>query len=308
VARGIATYGQQFGGWIVEAEPFGQRPQAALASRLQAQAFILMTGSTEEIDKVRRTSAPAVIAQYHTEPDHCPTLPRVVPDEEAMGRLAAEHLRSRGFRSFSCLSTRWAVGRLRQRGFIEHLWDHDHQCVTLGDEARAVEASGLPAKVSIAQTQRLVRRVPKPCGVFAFDDAAAAEIVHALLRGDDPHNVVPNGRDHTWLVAPRGVVSRQSTAGMAVDDAATREALEYMRQHACKGIGIARVYRAVNISRRGLERKVKEATGRSPAEELRRLTDLSLIEIALSIGFASQSNFTQALAAVCGTTPGRWRG
>jgi len=45
----------------------------------------------------------------------------------------------------------------------------------------------------------------------------------------------------------------------------------------------------------------------SVAKQLMAVRDLSLVEIAISAGFANQSHFTRAFSALVGVSPGQWR-
>ncbi len=99
------------------------------------------------------------------------------------------------------------------------------------------------------------------------------------------------------LFAPQGVATRQSTDVVAVADKQVSAAVRYIREHACTGIGVADVLKAVPMSRRVLETRFRKLLGRSPHEQIlnvkldrvKRLlteTDLPLSAIAERTGFA----------------------
>lgn len=78
------------------------------------------------------------------------------------------------------------------------------------------------------------------------------------------------------------------------------------------------VARALDMSRNSFFRSFRETTGTSPyqwllserLEQTRlllRLTDLPLVDIALSCGFSDQSHFTRMFKRAQGISPGRWR-
>jgi LacI family transcriptional regulator len=128
--------------------------------------------------RLRRARIPAVNVWVNS-PDR--TLPRVVPDQAAAGRLAAEHLKARGFRRFAFLGhPRDLNTTLHGSGFRE-----------------VVDASGFPCSV------RLIRHEPRsgpewravqaslhgwiaewvlPCGVFVADDFSARLLADVCRR------------------------------------------------------------------------------------------------------------------------------
>jgi LacI family transcriptional regulator len=98
------------------------------------------------------------------------------------------------------------------------------------------------------------------------------------------------------FIEPRGVVARQSTDILAIDDADVAAAVRVIREQACTGIDVADVVAQVQLSRRSLERRFRKYLGRSPNEEIVRVqvqrvhdlltdTDLPLGTIARLAGF-----------------------
>ena len=59
------------------------------------------------------------------------------------------------------------------------------------------------------------------------------------------------------LVAPKGLVVRQSSDIMAIDDPQVAAAVRYIREHACHGINVADVVKHAGISRTLLERRMR---------------------------------------------------
>jgi LacI family transcriptional regulator len=139
---------------------------------------------------------------------------------------------------------------------------------------------------------------------------AAAMLVRMMAGEDPPKEPV--------LIAPHGVVSRQSTDVLAIDDPAVVRALRYIRSHAHHGIVVEDILREVPISRRSLEIQFRSYLGRSPAEEIRRVRlergrqllgkrELSITEIALACGFSNATRFGVAFRKSFGTTPRAFR-
>jgi LacI family transcriptional regulator len=100
----------------------------------------------------------------------------------------------------------------------------------------------------------------------------------------------------THLIPPSGIATRQSTDVLAIDDRNVTLAVHFIRQHACDGIKVKDVLKAVPHSRTLLEGRFKKLLGRTPHEEILRVrlnrvkqllveTDLPLEQIAERAGF-----------------------
>jgi len=135
----------------------------------------------------------------------------------------------------------------------------------------------------------------------------AAATLDRMMRGEAP----PQGQ---IMIPPQGVVRRQSTDILAIDDEAVVLALRFIQTHAFRDIVVKDILREVPISRRSLEIQFQHYLGRSPAEEIRRVrldkgcellarTDLSIGEIASACGFANATRFGVAFRKRFGQTP-----
>lgn len=106
-----------------------------------------------------------------------PDLPQVIPDNSAIGRLAAEHLLSRGLRSFAFWQdpTR-TYARERRDGFVAALDEAGYETQLIG-----LPVSELPLSDRWPAIERTIREQlansPRPLGIFAKDDISAAAIV-----------------------------------------------------------------------------------------------------------------------------------
>jgi LacI family transcriptional regulator len=118
---------------------------------------------------------------------------------------------------------------------------------------------------------------------------AAADLLDRMMAGE---SVEPGVR----LVKPTGIVTRQSSDVLATADADISTAVRFIRDHACDGINVEDLLRAVPISRRVLESRFRRMLGRTPHDEILRVqlarvkqlleeTDLSLAVIADRAGF-----------------------
>jgi LacI family transcriptional regulator len=124
--------------------------------------------------------------------------------------------------------------------------------------------------------------------------------------------------DMTIPIRPEGVVARQSTDVMAVDDPQVARALEYIRGRAGQTIQVRDVVKATSLPRCTLYKRFKKVMGRSIAAEIRRHrvakiirmlleTDLSISQIALEMEFSGVGNLVRYFAKEMHTSPGAYR-
>jgi LacI family transcriptional regulator len=285
-------------------------------------------------------------------------VPYVETDDVAIARLAADHFVERDFRHLAFLGDerfRWSDNR--RDAFVRAAMEHGRTIDVFRprgrgrhgvseDEAIEKWLGALPKPVGLfacydirgRQAVEACRRagiaVPDEIAVLGCDDDAplcglsspplssvipdaigagrlAAELLESLLRGERLE------RDE-WLLPPLGIATRQSTDVLAIDDELVVAAVRHIREHACTGIKVAAVVRAVGISRRVLERRFVARVGHTPHEELARVqfrrveqllaeTDLPLATIAAKAGFRHPEYMTVAFTRRQGVSPSRWR-
>ena len=120
------------------------------------------------------------------------------------------------------------------------------------------------------------------------------------------------------LIPPTGIVTRQSTDVLAVEDRNVARAVRYIREHACEGICVDDVVSHAALSRRLLETRFKKLLGRSPHDEITRVqlrrvkellaeTDLPLAEIADRTGFRYVEYLSAVFKNKTGVPPGHYR-
>jgi LacI family transcriptional regulator len=139
----------------------------------------------------------------------------------------------------------------------------------------------------------------------------AAALLDRMMRGK---RVAPTAH----LIAPLGVAARQSTDVLAVDDRAVARAVQFIREHACEGINVSDVLRAVPLSRRVLEQRFQRLLGHTPREEILHVrlnrvkqllseTDLPLYLIAERTGFEHVEYLSVVFKRETGKTPSAFR-
>ena len=139
----------------------------------------------------------------------------------------------------------------------------------------------------------------------------AAALLDQMMSGRKP-------RKHKMMVNPEGVVTRQSTDVLAVDDGDVARAVALIRGNAGAGITPYAVCSALSVSRTTLELKFKRAMGHTLFAEIRRVqlqraeslvreSDLSLKQIAAQAGFVSVQHMTTLFSAQFGSPPAAYR-
>jgi LacI family transcriptional regulator len=232
-------------------------------------------------------------------------LPSVIPDNVAIGRIAAEHFLQRGFRNFAFfgdLSITFAAQR--HAGFR----------ATLDEAGMGGSLSLMESNVSPAMGQWLAG-LPRPCGILAMSDHHAMRIIETIqslgirvpediaVMGVDNDDITcavapiplssvdPDARRVGYLAAqtlekmllgqdvatapvlvpPDHVVVRQSTDALVVTDLEIASVLRYIHEHACGAMRIDNMMDELALSRRTMERRFKACFGYTLHDEIRRV-------------------------------------
>jgi LacI family transcriptional regulator len=331
---GIGEYILSHGPWRVYYAELGtsDEPPAWLKG-WQGQGVIVRGENRRLAKAVENLSVPVVDL---TPSRLLPRAPWVKSDDAAIARLAAQHFLERGFRTFAfCGDARFSWSNRRGEQFGLLIRGAGHPCHVYApldrssnsdDEVNAIAAwlAGLPKPVAVfacydnrgQQVLEGCRRqglaVPEEVAVLGVDN----DEVLCVLSPPPLSSVSLNPRRAGWeaaallslmmkgetfeasahLIPPVGVVNRQSSDILAVADPKIAEALRYIREHACEGIGVSDVLRHCPMARRALETRFKKLLGRTPHQEILRVqinrvkellvgTELPVWEIADRTGF-----------------------
>jgi len=260
--------------------------------------------------------------------------------EHALGVLGAAERREAFVQAVRASDFQAAVYESRWRGPGTPAWDVDQERLTrwLGQLPLPVglaSCNDLRGQHVLEACRRAGLAVPEQVAVIGVDNE------ELLCRLCDPplSTVIPSARRIGYeaarlldglmsrssppptaelLIPPSGVVTRQSTDTLAVDDPDVRAALQFIRESACDGIRIDDVLREVPISRSLLERRFRQAIGRSPHAEIRAVqvrraaqllteTDVPLKRIADLSGFAHMEYLSYFFKRATGESPRDYR-
>lgn len=140
---------------------------------------------------------------------------------------------------------------------------------------------------------------------------AAAELLQRIMNAEPIEATA-----HRF--PPLGVVGRQSTDALAVEDPDLTRALRFIRENACDGITVQDVVDRLPLSRRVLENRLMEALHRTPHEQILRVqidrakqllrnTSWSLVTIAERCGFRRSEYLSVVFKRHTGQTPSDFR-
>ncbi len=353
LAHGVQSYVRQHPGWYVRffpGDPVGVaaatawQPHGAIAHLDQRPIAMALAGwSTPLINSSR--SFPELPHPY------------VGVDNRAVGRLAGNHLLDAGYRRFAFVGrVGFANSRQRQEGFLEvariadpqvAIWDGPVPIPGGGvepeDRAFGDWLTALPDRCGIMVDH-------EPLAALVFDHARDRDlavpdrlaIISGLaeeMAGDAALSAVRleierwgyraaevlgdwllhdrQPADET-LLQPEGIEVRGSTSPVAFSDPLIRQAMIFIRDHADRAIQVLDVAKALNTSRRALERRFASEVGRSILAEIHRAHvehakillldhDLPLKVVARRCGLASEAHLRRLFQKTAGESPGSWR-
>lgn len=139
----------------------------------------------------------------------------------------------------------------------------------------------------------------------------AAALLDRLLEGAaEPREII--------TLPPVGIVTRESSDALAIEDRAVAAALRVLRDRSHERLRVRDLVRAAGTSRRRLERRFRLVLGRGLGEELIRVrlasaqrllaeTDLPMSIVAERAGFTDSRHLSVTVRRVCGTTPSEYR-
>ncbi len=196
--RGIAQYVREHGPWSIYHEPRGlEDPAPAWLNKWRGDGIIARLSNKRIIAAVVQTGLP-VVDILGVSPQL--GVPLVHSDNDAIGRLAAEHLLERGFRYFGYSGIRGAA------------WSQD-PCDAFVDVTAAAgrdcQVYELPLhnrsrrswETDQDRLAKWIQRLPKPTAVMACSDPRALRVLEACRRASvivpDDVAVIGVGNDET---------------------------------------------------------------------------------------------------------------
>ena len=356
VLRGVNSYASPDRGWICHyydpaTIPFDQ------VAQWQPHGVIAAVTRDDMEDEIEQLRVPAVNVSSALADSRCArvTVDNAAIGELAARYFLNRGHRRFAFLGLSCRD--YSIRRLdgfartvRKAGF-ECL---HHQDSTDRSEQRAIRSfiahdqglrdwvRGLPRPIAVlaandflgmqlAEAARLTQvRVPEDLAIVGVDNDDlstpplssvelpghrigydAAAMLDDLLCGRTPQR-------RKKELPPVRVVTRRSSDALAIEDQEVAACVRFIRTHCHKPISVDQVVQAGTISRRSLERRFRQALGRSPLEEIRRMqvenaqsllaaTDLPMPAVASRCGMVSAERLSVMFRQETGQTPTAYR-
>jgi LacI family transcriptional regulator len=298
---GVSQYARSRGWRMMLVRQSGSRGVQEV-QRLKPDGVIAYIADRRLVETTRRLGIPLVDTALGEL-----NIPLMVSlDNDAVGRLAAEHLVSLGLASFGYCGVRGPLASEERRtSFARHLALRNRTLAAFSQRIFEGESQMEPLI-------RWLQRLPKPVGLLTFDDKLGERVLSACrwCNLSVPHEVAVLGigndelmcevswptlssisfptqrlgfeaaemldlamrgrtiREGLRRIQPTGVAVRASTDMLAVEDALIRSAVEFIRKHAGEAIGVKHVAAALAVSRRTLDRRFADALGRTVHDEL----------------------------------------
>lgn len=177
IVRGMADYAKRHGPWYFYLEPRGRYEVIHLPPHWKGDGIIARVTTPVLARQIVRSGIPAVNVSCF---DHGRgRIPICTCDERAIGRMAADHLRERGFTRFAYCGVEDRPGYIDRLGqsFRERVREAGFCCQVF----RPSRSAGL-ARAWQQQRRAMsewLKGLPKPVGLFAWNDVRGRQVTEA---------------------------------------------------------------------------------------------------------------------------------
>ncbi|MFO7725715.1 MAG: DNA-binding transcriptional regulator [Oceanipulchritudo sp.] len=200
IARGIGNYIRNNRGWVILMDPMMEVTKEGL-QHWNPDGIIVDVHSPGLSAALDLGDVPVVgVGSYSEKADGHLDIPIVTSNQQEIGRLAARHFISRGFKDFAfCAGDETAEWcRQREEGFAEELEKQGFSY-----EAYVPDLKGhITMPEALRSLGKWMHRLPKPTGVFVYFDGWARWVLDACVIEDlkVPQEIAVLGVDNDrWL-------------------------------------------------------------------------------------------------------------
>lgn len=284
-----------------------------------------------------------------------PLFPRVVTNSEEVVRLAVAHFQELGIKDYAfCGDRSFYWSRIREQHFVTILEAAGLRPYVRSTRASKPDTEiarlskwlkTLPPRTGVLACYDIrgqeILEAAREAGLRAPDDLAVLGIHNdeILCELCDPplSSVTPNARlagyeaaavlgqlmgggevELVKRISPVGIVKRQSTDLVAIDDPKISAAVTFIQNNACLGISVQDVLAKVPMARTQLERQFRKLLGRTPREQIERVrmekvkdllirSSLPISAIAESAGYEYPEYLTVAFKRIFNESPRDFR-
>jgi LacI family transcriptional regulator len=213
--RGISDYAHEKKAWTLQVNPNIPALELRSLERWHGDGIIATLHTKAEIRAAKSLPQPLVNLSGTV---NQPRVPRVMVDQAAMGRLAAEHLLSCGLSRFAYFGeTNRLYSDQRKQGFLQRLAEAGCSCEIL--ECSTVFNRRNPWYKWMESLENWLRSLRRPIGILAVHDFAGTVVIETCirlgLRVPDDVAVLGTGDDIItcdFSVVPLTSVARNSRA------------------------------------------------------------------------------------------------
>jgi len=181
--QGIANYVHHQGPWSFYWEPVGLEKLWPKLKTLDLNGIILR--DVDKLEEVLALGIPAVVIGHSR--TEVSGLVNVVTDSEVIGRMAAEHLLSCGFKQFAYCGTGMDTdqdmpwSQLRWRSFSSRIQEAGFGCSSFPLPNPSLRSSWSKERIAMAYW---LQSLPKPLGLMACNDDRARQVAEASKLAD----------------------------------------------------------------------------------------------------------------------------
>ncbi len=351
IARGVVRYSREKPSWALYGYGWMFQPVNVIA-KWRGDGIISRVKSTEDEARLLAKGLPIVdVAGAYTDN----SFQQVNNNDFLTGKMAGEHFLSRGFSNFAFAGvggTNWSDKR--KKGFISILKPDKLSCFEKSlvwwerpglfgrlknflqklTKPCAIFACNDTAGVKITTACKAYHiQVPQEISVIGVDNEGvlcelsnpplssipcdcerigyeAAKALDKLIKGGKVQKEI--------LIPPRPALIRRSSEIFNNPDPLVAEALNFIHANTGKSINVNDVINSFDISRRNLEQRFKEHTGRTlhesiilvrleKAESLLRQTTIPIRIVASGSGFSTLQQFYRTFSQHHNQTPNEFR-
>ena len=179
VIAGVHRYSRETADWQLFVEPRGMEQRHWLPLGWKGDGVIARVGFSDLAKRLRALKMPVVNVSGITLPRV--RFPRVLSDQVAAARIAAEHLLDRGFQHFayfSLLGLEYVAEH--QQGFADALRQRGFGCEVYA--VRPQLGAEPDWNLDMKRLGKWLSEIPKPLAVFTWNSGSARDLIYACLQ------------------------------------------------------------------------------------------------------------------------------
>lgn len=335
--KGIIRYARE-AGWIVHSDllpvPLEEMHYDGIISRHHADETIM--------SRIKALNIPTVDLYY--DGANFP-LPRVLHDEQSIGKVGADHLIAKGYLNLCYVVFKDTPGDIgRMQGFRKQCQQlgRSYEVLNVKEFRDWIAKAKLPVGIMTGDDTRAVylsevceeigQMIPEQVGILGADNDSselcqvplssvnnspvevayqAAKLLDSMMDGNF---VAPE----PVLIPPKGVIERRSTDRLGIDDLYVAAAMRFIIENFREKITLEEVAASSGLSRRRLDDHFRQERGDTISAELLRVrlteakrllkeTKRPLQLIANQAGLNCSENLIRIFRRELGMTPGQLR-